>query len=354
MGILNPMHSTIPYILISEYLSHEERDDYMTLMFVTESFSGIFCTIFFFIYQHWKFYLYINLVYGLIFIFFSFLLYESPRFLYSQKRYDEAKEVFNKIAKFNGIQKQNIIFEKEEKEKQLLQENENILDKQNPFEMIDRLERLERIETKPSKEVKMDYSYKVLFDNIYLRKFIIILPFIWFLDAFAFFTINFMIKYLKGEVYLNNTIIFISEVISYTISSKLMELFGKRNTMIYSFIISGIAFFVFSLVDSNIYIIYVLVFFSKFGASVILNVSSLYTNESFPTEVRGRATAICSFVGKLGGVFAPMLVELPYPSLMAIVSGLLCFSASLMLIPLENKPKKSVLVDNTDEITGIY
>ena len=28
---------------------------------------------------------------------------ESPRFLYANKRYDEAREVLKKVAKFNGV-----------------------------------------------------------------------------------------------------------------------------------------------------------------------------------------------------------------------------------------------------------
>ena len=346
IGFINPMHSTIPYILISEYVSHEERDDYMTLMFITESFSGIFCTIFFFIYQNWRAYIILNLIYGGIFLIFSFMLHESPRFLYSHKRYDEARLVYQNIGILNGKGSKHIIFEKEEKEntEQLTQDNPSLAINEISDPKVDTKQ-----DIKPKPEKEQTTAYSTLFTNKKLRLLILILPFIWFLDAFAFFIINFMIKYFKGGIYLNNSIIFISEVISYSISPKLMEKYGKRDTMIVCFGISGLAFFTFYFFD-NIIIVYILVFFSKFGASVILNVSSLYTNESFPTDVRGRATAICSFVGKLGGVFAPMLVELPIFKYMGIISGVLCFSASLMLLPLENKKLRSNMVDNSDQI----
>jgi len=78
LGLLNSMHSTIPYILLSEYMKKENRDDYLTYMFIFESFSGILGTFFFLIIQNWLIFLILNLIYGLIFIYYSEFLYESP------------------------------------------------------------------------------------------------------------------------------------------------------------------------------------------------------------------------------------------------------------------------------------
>jgi len=347
IGVINPMHSTIPYILLSEYLSFNERDDYMTLMFVTESFSGIFCTIFFFIYQNWRVYLILNFFFGFVFVLFSCFLYESPRFLYSSKRYEEAKQVLYKIASFNGVRNKIITFEKEEKQKN---EDEVVDEEKQKIVEDNKVEVKDKISITENKEKNEDNGYSILFKNNQLRLLIIILPLLWFLDAFAFFVINFMIKYLKGGIYLNNSIIFVSEVVSYSLSNLIMGRLGKRNTMILSFIISGAAFLAFYFADENIYVIYVLVFFSKFGASVILNVCSMFTNESFPTNVRGRATAICSFIGKLGGVIAPLLVELPIFNYMPIISGGLCLAAGLMLFPLDNRKTQTKIADNLDEM----
>jgi MFS family permease len=322
LGVLNSMHSTIPYILLSEYLGKDYRDNYLTLMFIFESFSGIFTTLFFFFIQNWVIFFIFNLIYGIIFVIFSFLLFESPRYLYSNKKYSEAREVLKKISKINTGKEIFIRFEKED-----------MLNDSIAYTAIS------------TEEITLKY----IFTHNRYKKYIIILPLIWLLDAFAFFAINFMIKYIKENIYLLNTIVFVSEAVSYIISNYAMHKFGKRNSMIISFIISGISFFIFYFVGEldNLVLILILTFCAKFGASVVLNVSSIYTNESFPTHVRGRATALCSFLGKFGGIIAPFLVEMcPFTG---IVSGLTCLLAGFILYPLDNREENVQFNDDQEE-----
>jgi MFS transporter, OCT family, solute carrier family 22 (organic cation transporter), member 4/5 len=322
LGVLNSMHSTIPYILLSEYLGKDYRDNYLTLMFIFESFSGIFTTLFFFYIQNWVIFFIFNLFYGIIFVIFSFLLFESPRFLYSNKKYSEAREVLKRISKINTGKEIIIRFEKED-----------MLNNDIEYPTI-------------SKE---EITLKYIFTHNKYKKYIVILPLIWFLDAFAFFAINFMIKYIKENIYLLNTIVFISEAISFIISNYAMQRYGKRNSMVIAFIISGISFFLFYLVGKfellNLkLLILILTFCAKFGASVVLNISSIYTNESFPTHIRGRATALCSFLGKFGGIIAPFLVQMsPFTG---IISGLSCLLAGYILYPLENRDENVEFFDD--------
>lgn len=325
LGVLNSMHSTIPYILLSEYLGKDYRDYYLTLMFIFESFSGIFTTLFFFFIQNWVIFFIFNLIYGIIFVIFSFLLLESPRYLYSNKKYSEAREVLKKISKINTGKEMYLRFEKED-----------ILNDSIAYTVIS------------SHEITLKY----IFTHNRYKKYIIILPLIWLLDAFAFFAINFMIKYIKENIYLLNTIVFFSEAVSYKISNFAMLKFGKRNTMIVSFLISAFSFLCFYMlgqfqISDNLALILILTFCAKFGASVVLNVSSIYTNESFPTHVRGRATALCSFLGKFGGIIAPFLVEMSHFT--GIVSGLTCLLASIILYPLENREENVQFNDDQEE-----
>jgi OCT family organic cation transporter-like MFS transporter 4/5 len=322
LGVLNSMHSTIPYILLSEYFGKDERDDYLTYMFICESFSGIISTLFFFLIQNWAVFFIFNLVYGIVFCIFSGLLMESPRYLYSNKMYNEAREVIKKISKINTGHELVVRFEKEQ------DSNESVVFTIYTGEPV---------------------TLKSIFKNLKYRKYIVVMPIIWCLDAFAFFAINFMIKYFKVNIYLLNTIVFCSECVSYLISSWTMAFFGKRNVMIYSFLISSISFFLFYFFQTygNLVFIIILTFLAKFGASVVLNVSSIYTNESFPTHVRGRATAVCSFLGKFGGIIAPFLVEMS--PLTGVISGSTCLLAASCLLPLENREKKVQFNDEFEE-----
>jgi len=323
IGILNPLHSSIPYILISEYVSKNEKDGYQTLMFMFESFSGILATLFFFFLQDWWIFLILNLIYGLVFTIFQYKLLESPRFLVSQNKYSEVRKVMKKIAKTN-INKE-IIVKFSSEIKQNLEDND--------------------IETKSQNTV----STLLLLKSKSLRVYILILPFIWFSTAFAFFAINFEVKYFKNDIFVSNLIIFFSEGISYFVSNKMMEFFGKKISMILSFLISAVSYFLFIFVDKkNAILILILIFLSKYGASSLLNISSIYTNEVFPTDVRGRAIGICSFFGKFGGIIAPMIVETSEYTL--IISGIICMISCIVLIPLKNTSSSSHLIDRITDL----
>jgi len=84
------------------------------------------------------------------------------------------------------------------------------------------------------KENQKDFFSEFLdiFKSDKYRLYITIMPLIWFLDAFAFYAIYFMIKYINNNLYLMNIILFISEAVSYSISNYLVSIYGKRDTMI--------------------------------------------------------------------------------------------------------------------------
>jgi putative MFS transporter len=315
LGLLNSMHSTIPYILLSEYVTTKERDDYLTFMFICESFSGILSTIFFYFYQNWLVFFILNFLYGCVFVCLSFYLYESPRFLYLNKRYNEAREVLSKIARMNLGKEITFKFNKEQSVNEV---NESKI------------------------------TFRTIWSNINYRKFIVVHPLVWFLDAFLFFGINFMIKYLNQDVYLLNIIIFFGEAVSYKISSLILKFLSKRSTMILSFLISGVSLFAFYFINDNLVLLMILIFFAKFGAAVILNISSMYTNESFPTALRGRATAICSFVGKFGGIIAPMLVEIS--TAITLIAGISCIFAICIILILPTKAGSVEFYDEQEEV----
>jgi len=323
LGLLNSMHSNIPYILLSEYMKRENRDDYLTYMFIFESFSGILGTFFFLIIQNWILFLVFYLIYGLIFIFYSDYLYESPRYLFSKGLFVETREVLKEISQFNLGFSVNITFENElKKDKEII--NQDL-------------------------KKRIDFLSECLeiFKSTKYRLYIIVMPLIWFLDAFAFFAIYFMIKYFDNNLYLMNIILFISEAVSYNFSNYFAKIYGKRDCMIYSFLISAISFIMFYIFSSSSIITLFLIFSVKFGAAVVLNISSIYTNECFPTSIRGRSTAICSFLGKFGGILSPIFVEMTKST--SLTSSFFCFFAAGILIPLKNSNNKIAFEDDDFE-----
>jgi MFS family permease len=188
-----------------------------------------------------------------------------------------------------------------------------------------------------------------LFNSKKLRVYILILPFIWFSTAFAFFAINFEVKYFRNDIFVSNFIIFSSEAFSYFVSNKMMDIFGKKISMILGFLVSALSYLLFLFIDKeNAILTLLLIFLSKYGASSLLNISSIYTNEVFPTDVRGRAIGICSFFGKFGGIIAPIMVETSEYTL--VISGIICIISCVVLIPLNNNSSLSQLIDKIEDL----
>ncbi len=246
-------------------------------------------------------------------------MYESSQYLFSKNLYEETKEVLRRISVFNLGYEINIVFENELKNKTNIE-----------FSKFDGIEN--------NQKANFFKEFLEIFKIEKIKLYIIIIPLIWFLDAFAFFAIYFMIKYIDNNIYLMNMILFISEAVSYIISNYLSNIYGKRDCMIYSFILSALSFILFYFLNPSTFFTLILVFSAKFGAAVILNISSIYTNECFPTIIRGRCTAICSFLGKFGGIISPILVETTNNT--SIISSIFCFFAAAILIPLKNTNDK--------------
>ena len=75
-----------------------------TIQFLSESLVYMFiCVYFVYITKNWIYLQIPNIGLTVMGILFLYTMPESPRFLISQKRYQSARAVFNKIAKWNGL-----------------------------------------------------------------------------------------------------------------------------------------------------------------------------------------------------------------------------------------------------------
>jgi hypothetical protein len=91
-----------------------------TIEFIFEGLLFIFITFYFgWISKEWRYMQIPTVTFGLIGALFLYLQPESPRFLVSTKRYNEARKALNKIGKVNGMGDEvaaKFIFPKEQHE----------------------------------------------------------------------------------------------------------------------------------------------------------------------------------------------------------------------------------------------
>lgn len=119
------------------------------------------------------------------------------------------------------------------------------------------------------------------------------------------------------------------------VATKLINVVGRRNLLIYSFLISGIALFCLGSLHNSAGI-WILVFFALYalfigGAQVL---TLVYPNELFPTEIRAFAVGVGTSISRIGAAVGTYLVPMSLDVLgisqtMYIAAGITLFGLIL-------------------------
>ncbi|XP_078315076.1 organic cation transporter protein-like [Crassostrea virginica] len=230
-------------------------------------------------------------------IIYAWFLPESIQWLVANKKYNQAKTVAKFAAKMNR--------------------------KQIPAELLafPPREALETSEAGQSKEgllkVKDTQKYTVLdlFKTSKLRRYTLIMFYLWTADSVCYFGILFATPQLHGNQFLNLGISGIVEIPALIICMFIINWIGRRRPLIFFLLLSGvmniITIFIPSQTDSGTDLIWLQItaaMIGKFGITGAYSLSYLYSSEIFPTVVRNHAVGLSSFFENLGGISAPLIV----------------------------------------------
>lgn len=135
-------------------------------------------------------------------------LFETPRYLISKKRFDEARIILNKIALYNRRPKFNYKIEGETEEIELQDSKSEFFKKDSVDHKIK----------------KKNYNYVDLFKYKSLRTNTIFMFFLWFFRYFCYYGLAFSLPALGGEMHQNFLIIAVAEFAACLISGKIKKL----------------------------------------------------------------------------------------------------------------------------------
>jgi MFS family permease len=156
------------------------------------------------------------LFYSIIFI---PILPESPKLLYSLKKYNETRNCLSKIAHINGLKYKKVVF-KEEYEAQTLLLNNN------------RSDAIELEKDEEIKEVEVEADFTILYKN---PKFLLnmgIVIFVFMFNVFSMYMLSFMLKYLPGDKYWNLFLLGVADFIPSVMSGVVMAVLPTKRAMI--------------------------------------------------------------------------------------------------------------------------
>lgn len=169
---------------------------------------------------------------------------------------------------------------------------------------------------------------KDLFSDRDYRINLLVLTFLWIAASFDYFLINFQMKYIEGDMYINTIVSCTSEVVAYIVSGALYKVIGTK--------VSFFGFFTLAIVGSVFYIIFgeahktlipVMVLGAKFGISGAFNLVYL-ANTLFPPIYASTTFGIFNIFARLASMLAPQFAEFPKPLPMTIF----CIMAGAALV----------------------
>uniref|UniRef100_A0A3Q1BB54 Major facilitator superfamily (MFS) profile domain-containing protein n=1 Tax=Amphiprion ocellaris TaxID=80972 RepID=A0A3Q1BB54_AMPOC len=246
--------------------------------------------------RDWKSLLLALSVPGVIYLPAWWFIPESPRWLLTQGRVEEAEAIVRHAAKKNKVEAPQVLFE--------------------------------------------DYNYEhynvfYLLRTTNIRNTTVTLCLVWFTVSIGYFGLSLNTSRLHANPYLSCFIAAAVEVPSYISSWLALRYLPRRLSVICVLLLGGVSLYFVQLVPQGLsYLSIALEMLGKYGLTACTSLIFVYTAELYPTVLRNTTTGVCATLSRVGSCIAPFVFELsvyfkylPYILLgtLAIVSAFATF-----------------------------
>ncbi|KAF8778450.1 organic cation transporter protein-like [Argiope bruennichi] len=253
---------------------------------------------------------------------------ESPRWLLTHGKTDEALKILTEAAKRNG-------------------KTSNITEA-----------KIKDFVAKASKEQKSKNSsgnILQLFKPGLLRSTLIVF-FLWSVNGFIYYGISYNTNDLAGDAFLNFAICGVIEIPAQFMTLFVIQSKGRRNPLAISLAAAGVScLLVYIIPKDPAWASEALMLVGKFCVTASFSIIYIFTAEIFPTTVRNAGLGAASVSGQIGSIAAPFMRELgrtTHPMVPHIVYGILAAAGSglVLLLPETNN---CIVPDTLQEATDI-
>ncbi|KAM6130140.1 LOW QUALITY PROTEIN: solute carrier family 22 member 15-like [Phoenicopterus ruber ruber] len=359
VGIVNGGMALVSFVLTQEYVGKSFWSFTGSLTNLTFAVGIAVYALLGYCVREWRYLALVSNTPGVIFLLLSFMLPESPRWLYSQGKTAEAEDVLQYIALGNGKERLNL----------KLKPSAGTLGKD---------------ESAP--------GILNLVKHPVLRWRTIILMYIWYVCSFVYYGLTLNAGELRGNLYLNVALSGLVEVPAFPLCMFFIEkscvcgghplcgyLFpkaeqsgnpevlrvssnlqfeclcsdtlvslrsGRRKTMTCFLIFAGFSCIFTMVLPTNAGLLLsptLLALCGKMMVSAAFNIVYIYTSELYPTVLRNAGLGVCSMSCRFGGILAPFVPSMKSlsPSVPFVVFGISGLSAGFLTLLLPetlNKP----------------
>ncbi|XP_048021546.1 solute carrier family 22 member 4-like isoform X2 [Megalobrama amblycephala] len=294
----------VAFALGMEILSPSIRDLYSTLgvcLFFSIGYMMLPLAAYFL--RDWRTLLMALTVPGFFCIALWWFIPESPRWLLSQGRVDEAEAILRKAAKMNGVKAPDVIFP-------LHQSRENA----------------GRLQT---------YSLCDLVKSSNICCITVLLCLVWFSVSIGYNALSLNTSSLHGNIYLNCFLSAVVEVPALIMAWLMLRHWPRRLCMTSTLSLGGLLLLFIHLIPEHMSsVTTALVMLGKFSLSAAFSILYPATAELYPTIVRSTSLGICSMASRVGGLSSPYFIYLGgyYRSLPYILIGSLNILSGLLYL----------------------
>ncbi|KAK1338113.1 hypothetical protein QTO34_001223 [Cnephaeus nilssonii] len=250
------------------------------------------------------------------FVLFCWMLPETPFWLLSEGKYEEAQMVVDQMAKWNraGTVKLSEI---------LSPDLYSPVDRMSPYINKHRL---------------LD-----LFHDCNIGKRTLIVWLIWFTGCLGFYSFSLNSVNLGGNVYLNLFLMGAVDIPAYVLVCIGMDSLGRRKVLVISLIASAVFCGVIMMIPLRYYFwIMLTTMAGKFAVGGAFGLIYLYTAELYPTVIRTQAVGSGSMVSRAGSIIAPFSVNLSniWIFMPQLLVGSLAFVSGILTLKLPETLRK--------------
>ncbi|XP_007943898.1 solute carrier family 22 member 13 [Orycteropus afer afer] len=249
--------------------------------------------------QNWRLFQIAGTAPVLLLFFYVWALPESARWLLTQGKVEEAKQVIQKAASVN----------KRKLSPELL--SQLVPEKKGPSENA------------------LD-----LFRYPQLRKVTLILFCVWFVDSLTYFGLSLQVGDFGLDIYLTQLVFGAVEVPARYSSIFMMEKLGRKWSQLGTLVLGGLMCITIIFIPADWpVVVTVLAIVGKFATAAGFTISYVYSAELFPTIIRQTGMGLVAIFSRIGGILSPLVILLEeyhaaipmliYGSL-PIMAGLLC------------------------------
>ncbi|XP_045764030.1 organic cation transporter protein-like [Maniola jurtina] len=312
----------LPAYILGVELMHGDYRLHQQIFFCgVAALGGVAFAIAAYLVPYWRHFARVIYAPSLLFILYYFILDESVRWLLSKGKREDATTLLLKMAKVNKIALD---------EKMLV----NIKCEDNAAE---------------SSPLRETFRSKIV-----IKRFLICLVW-WTSCTFIAFGLIVNVGYLAGNKYLNLGIMSLTDIPASITMVFVLKRFKRKKPLFTSFMSAGLMCLIQPFVPKEyVWMSTGLYFVGRFITTFTFATVYIYTSELFPTYSRNSMHALCSSIGRIGSILAPMtpLLTRYMDSLPTLLFGTISIVAGLttMLVP---DPASEPLPDNVRQAESI-